>query len=232
MQFLSNVNSFPTTKMGSVNKLLTENSLTRLINRLVDVDGFIITDCIYEKENPIIGNGGKHPSINEDIGIDTVNYRNNLFEFIIRGYYFSVPLSELRSLITPISPYSETMGLYARIFIDNTIPDYPELIGQTAYEESEDPSEEHGPWQGVEFFVCPLTSKQPPEHPYFDNDPTILENGLGTDYFYYDLMLLKYVIDDPTEPNGIYIPFESLCKFDTHSQAVIDGGELKFNVSE
>ena len=34
---------FPSTKTKTINKLITENSLTRLLNRLLDVDSYIIT---------------------------------------------------------------------------------------------------------------------------------------------------------------------------------------------
>ena len=234
--YLSDVNSFPTTKMGSVNKLITENSLTRLINRLLDIDGFIITDGLSRQgeASEVIGNGGKHIVVNSDIPILNISFRDNRMEFVIRGYYFSVPIQSLKDLITNYnranSP-SESFGLYARIFIDNTNPEYPELLGQEIVEE--DP--ETSVYRGVQFFVCPITS-----YPSYvptnetlpvDNGTQVIE-GLGTNYFYYDLMLLEYIKNEDTTVNdGIYIPFESLTKFDSHSQRIIDGGLLTLKSS-
>ena len=148
--YYSNVNSFPTTKMESVNKLITENSLTRLINRLLDIDGFIITDGLAEKDTGAIGNGGKHLKINRNLGINEVNFQNDLFEFVIRGYYFSIDFSTIKNLmnsyISSHTPITTSTGLYARIFIDNTNPQYPELVGQTAYEDGDVDVESYENW--------------------------------------------------------------------------------------
>lgn len=235
-EFLSNINSFPTTKMGSVNKLITENSLTRLINRLIDVDGFIITDGLAEKESDavqseIIGVGGKHLKINKDLLItddqhSEIIFRDDLLEFVIRGYYFSAPVSELRNILKTAAP-SVTSGLYARIFIDATNVEYPELVGQQALEEGE----YEGKNLCVQFFVSPPNSKPVPTHPILSEDDSTPISGLGDEYFYYDLMLMKYVTGSDILPTGIYLPFDSLCKFDTHSQSVIDGGEISFTQS-
>ena len=158
--YLSGINSFPTTKMESVNKLITENSLTRLINRLLDLDGYIITEQLAEKNSgsEIIGNGGTRLKINDDLNLNSIIFRNNLFEFVIRGYYFSVEVDPLVSMLTDYvtAQHPETnVGLYARIFIDNTNPNYPELVGQTAYEDDQENFEE-GKHYGVQFFVCQL----------------------------------------------------------------------------
>lgn len=227
--YSSNLNSFPTTKMGSINKLITENSLTRLINRILDVDGFIITDGLAEKNigSETIGNGGKHLKINDNIPISQVDFRDDQFEFVIRGYYFSINVKELTDLMDTgkAAQPGVTLGLYARIFIDKTNPNYPELVGQTGYEEE---SEENPKHYGVQFFVCQPGSKPYPYHKVLADSNTnqIDPENLGTNYLYYDLMLLKYIADDSTVQRGVYIPFGSLNKFDSHSQEIIDGGEL------
>jgi hypothetical protein len=238
--YLSGINSFPTTKMESVNKLITENSLTRLINRLLDLDGYIITEQLAEKNSnsEIIGNGGTRLPINSDLNLKSITFRNNLFEFVIRGYYFSVNASDL---ITMLDNYIETqspttkIGLFARIFIDNTNPNYPELVGQTAYEDDlknqeEDPNYivrfEEGRHYGVQFFCCPLDEIPAPYHPVLSDPTTGLIDGIGSTYLYFDLMLLEYFINDETHVNGNYIPFASMNKFSTQAVNIIDGGVL------
>lgn len=229
--YYSDINSFPTTKMESVNKLITENSLTRLINRLLDIDGFIITDGLAERgSTEIIGNGGKHLKINDNLRLDSIDFRNNLFEFVIRGYYFSIPFTTLKSLMDSyIASYvgDNSVGLYARIFIDNTNPNYPELVGQTAYEDDPEHFVE-GNHYGVQFFICPINNKPTPFHPSLPIDQsTQTIEGLGTTYLYFDLMLLEYIKGDDTVLEDTYIPFKSLCKFDSHSVDIIDGGVLE-----
>ena len=246
------INSFPTTKRESVNKLLTENSLTRLINRLLDVDGFIISDGLARNQDgnasEIIGNGGQHLEINKNLNIEEINFRDNLFEFVIRGYYFSTNFNELRQTVNWDS-YIENhtqldrIGLFARIFIDNTNMEYPELVGQTAYENEGSvdtsgqqyyyaSSESNNPYYGVQFFICPMdqegvAEKPVPYHPSLPIDEgTGQIEGLGNNYTYYDLLLLEYIRNDDIIQKGSYIPFDSLSKFDSHSTKIIDGGQF------
>lgn len=234
--YLESINSFPTTKMGSINRLITENSLTRLINRLIDLDGFIITDGLAQKQpggSEIIGNGGKHLKINSNLRVDLdgadVIFSRDIFEFVIRGYYFAVPYTDLINLILPNTQQtpSETTCLYARIFIDNHSAGYPELVGQKAYEEGT-PGTDEGRNYCVQFFTTTGDSKPIPYHPCLDGDGVNPISGLGTYIYYYDLMLLKYFKGDDTVADGLYIPFESMCKFDSHSIDIIDGGEISF----
>ncbi len=225
--YLSKINSFPTTKMGSINKLITENSLTRLINRLLDVDGFIITDGLADRDsvNQVIGNGGKHLSINTNLPLNKVVFRDGLLEFVLRGYYFAADVEELAEKLEDEKGQTGSYGLFARIFIDNSNPDYPELVGQTAYEDDQENFVE-GLHYGVQFFVCPVDSKPEPYHPVLVGDGQSTIEDLGTDYLYFDLMLLEYIRDEAGVPEGTYIPYSSLVKFDTHSQSVIDGGVI------
>lgn len=240
--YSSNINSFPTTKRESVNKLLTENSLTRLINRLLDVDGFIISDGLAKRldgvESEIIGNGGKHLEINTNIRLDEINFKDNIFEFVIRGYYFSTNIDDLLNTVSWSSYVgeggtyytSDKVGLFARIFIDNTNPDYPELVGQTGVEENNPSNSSGDSYYGIQFFICPIddngdADKPIPFHPSLsqDSEPII---GLGTNYTYYDLLLIEHIKNSDVFSEGDYLPFDSLTKFDSHSVRIIDGGEF------
>lgn len=231
--YSSNINSFPTTKRESVNKLLTENSLTRLINRLLDVDGFIISDGLAKKLNgvasEIIGNGGEHLEINTNLKLDEIVFKDDIFEFVIRGYYFSTNINDLLSSVSWSSYVNEIyssldrIGLFARIFIDNTNPDYPELVGQIGVEENS-PSDNSGDsYYGIQFFVCPIDEKPTPYHPNLSQDYEPIQ-GLGTDYTYYDLLLVEHIRNDEVFSEGDYLPFDSLSKFDSHSIRIVDGG--------
>ena len=227
--YLNSVDNFPTTKRNSVNKLLTENSLTRLINRLIDKDGFIITEALRSPSSQS-GDRGNLLDFNTNIKLRDVDFENNILEFMLRGYYFSVNLSDLLSsdkgvnwehYVTTYGQDSMPFGLYARIFIDATDPNYPELLGQEAYDE------ELETYKGVQFFVCSSDNKPSPSHPSIPTDAqTTLPIGLGSDYFYYDLLLLEYINNDSSVSKDTYIPFSSLNKFNTHTVEKIDGGEI------
>lgn len=224
--YLSKVNSFPTTKMGSINKLITENSLTRLINRLLDVDGFIITDGLTEKGgSEAIGNGGKHLKINTNLPLEDTIFRDGLLEFVIRGYYFAADIAELAAKLNDEKGDDDSYGLFARIFIDNSNPNYPELVGQTAYEDDRDHFQE-GLHYGVQFFVCPVNNKPEPFHPVLAQDENTPIQGLGTQYLYFDLLLLESIKNEVGVVDGTYVPYCSLVKFDNHSQSIIDGGVI------
>ena len=227
--YLNSVDNFPTTKRNSVNKLLTENSLTRLINRLIDKDGFIITEGLRSPSFQS-GDRGNLLDFNTNIKLRDVDFENNILEFMLRGYYFSVNLSDLLSsdkgvnwehYVTTYGQDTTPFGLYARIFIDATDPNYPELLGQEAYDE------ELETYKGVQFFVCSIDNKPSPSHPSIPTDAqTTLPIGLGSDYFYYDLLLLEYINNDSSVSKDTYIPFSSLNKFNTHTVEKIDGGEI------
>lgn len=241
--YMSNINSFPTTKRESVNKLLTENSLTRLINRLLDVDSFIISDGLATALNgsvsEAIGNGGKHLEINNNLRLDEINFKDDLFEFVIRGYYFSTNINELL-LRTSWDSYIEShgavdkIGLFARIFIDNTNSNYPELVGQNSFESNDPETTLDDDYLGVQFFICPINEngeaeKPKPEHPVLPTTTDAITQeqvieDLGNSYTYYDLLLIEYIRNNDTYRDGSYLPFDSLTKFDSHSVRIIDGG--------
>jgi len=119
---------FPSTKTKTINKLITENSLTRLLNRLLDVDSYIITS---EYPNTI--------SLNK--AYDSITVSNDILdvdlEFNIRGYYFN--LNTYRNVISLIrTEYGDLQTgdtINAIIYVDETSnPEYPELYGQESLE--------------------------------------------------------------------------------------------------
>lgn len=113
---------FPSTKTQTINKLITENSLTRLLNRLLDVDGYVITS-----EFPVEYKINNYDYIPIETGLSTTN-----LEFCIRGYYFN--LGSFEDIFSKIlDEYDLIAGdvIKAVIFIDDTSnPEYPELYGQ------------------------------------------------------------------------------------------------------
>lgn len=201
------VNSFPSSKRASVNKLMTENSVTRLINRLIDVTGYVITNSL-DDNSPV-----------NDIPIESWLGLSE-FEFVIMGYYFSIIVpgsgtdaeqannSGLMYLLNKTGFRNFTPGeehtLYARIFIDRTDKNFPEVYGQDT-DESE--------YRGIIFYQG-------------DEAPPLPPDGAGmTDYDYYDLILVQYKMQE----NGNYsyvVPLDSLFKFNSKSIANIDGGEI------
>lgn len=116
---------FPSTKMASVNKLITEGSLTRLINKLLDTDSYIIPPINVDA-------APQYEIVNNETCLilpETNGYTENL-EFMLHGYYFN-----LGPIVSLINNYPEELNgeyrLSAQIFIDNTVKDYPELFGET-----------------------------------------------------------------------------------------------------
>lgn len=118
---------FPSTKTKTINKLITENSLTRLLNRLVDVDSYIISSEFTTD----INNNYDYVIVDNDIlGSD--------LEICIRGYYFNLgSYSYILSKIVAAYPDLNTDDIIkAIIYVDTTSnPEYPELYGQDGYEQ-------------------------------------------------------------------------------------------------
>ena len=81
---------FPSTKMESVNKLITEGSLTRLINKLIDTDSYIIPPDSADLSN----------YTNTDYGtmIEVENTKSDNIEFLLHGYYFN--MGNINNLVT------------------------------------------------------------------------------------------------------------------------------------
>lgn len=196
------INSFPSSKRASINKLMTENSVTRLINRLVDVDGFIITTGLDTTEH--------HVDFTHDLLKDVWANAQSNFEFVIRGYYFSIAKGDydsgLENLLqtTGFVNFSEHVEhvLSAVIFIDMSDPKFPELWGQ----DSEDSQ-----YKAVQFYID------------LDEDPTP-PDGL-TEYQCYKFPLVRYKSQENDEW-GTYVTLDSLFKFSSRSLSNIDGGEI------
>lgn len=113
---------FPSTKTQSINKLITENSLTRLINRLINKESYVIThDEEWESLN-----------LNQDVLVSASTGFNpeKPFEMCLGGYYIGV--DSLNSIMSDVkwNPSTEGETLYASIQIDRTSANYPELVGQ------------------------------------------------------------------------------------------------------
>lgn len=125
---------FPSTKTKTINKLITENSLTRLINRLLDVDGYIITSEFPEGILDQITKNTK----------DYIKITDTLLdancEFSIRGYYFNLGSyrnlfsnAAYQDLLSNPTDIETEKSITASIYISNDT-EYPELYGQDVYE--------------------------------------------------------------------------------------------------
>lgn len=116
---------FPSTKMEAVNKLITEGNLTRLINKLIDSNSYIIpmSTLNFSAVNNSLPN--------ETLVVVPANSATEHLEFIIDGYYFD--LGELSSVMSTTEWQQATapVKLTAQILIDTTVENYPELFGET-----------------------------------------------------------------------------------------------------
>lgn len=189
------VNSFPSTKRASVNKLITENSITRLINKLIDQDSYVITN-------------GIDADFTQDI--DYGAWAGKSFEFVIHGYYFSVSNGEgyssgLQYIMSKVPSFVRTgeqeKTLCARIFIDISDEDFPELYGQ---------DDEGGDYKAIQFCLS--------------DDPVVVPDGLS-EYDWYQAPLVRYCQNDA----GVWqtvVPLDALFKFKSSSIKNIDGGEI------
>ena len=122
-------NVFPTTKMNSVNKLITEGNITRLLNNLLDTDSYLIPTADSTFGSEVVWG----ENLQSLIKVEDVNFE---LECVLKGYYFNLgPLSGQDGIITKFgteSGLSTSAVLLAQILIDNTNPDYPELYGEEA----------------------------------------------------------------------------------------------------
>lgn len=100
---------FPSTKRADKQvsaRLMTEQAIVGIVNRLIDRDGFVVTT-----DDELQGDSGdKH-----------------VFAFNIHGYYFEISsYAELKALY---NDDESAMNIYAHIFVDTT-GNYTELFGQ------------------------------------------------------------------------------------------------------
>lgn len=198
---MNRIDSFPTSKRKAVNKLMTENSVTRLINRLIDNDSYVITTGI-DGANSV-----------DDIPVD--NWIGHDFEFIIKGYYFSIlkekdnPTSSglaylIREMNFNFEGSTEPHRLYARIFIDKTDPNFPELYGQ---------DDSDNVYKSINFYIDEEEISYPVGY-----DSSNLE--------VYDAHLLSYIPRSLDHAPGNFVTLDCLAKFSSRSIADIDGGEI------
>lgn len=206
-QFYAPAEAFPSTKTAAKNKLITENALTRLINRLLDVDGYVITNQLNADEG-----------IEQNSNIPAASFIRD-FEFVIHGYYFNI--GNLLGLFevedgdgeswTEFVQGKDEAHLGARIFIDKILTDYPELCGQ-------DIEETNGYFKGLTFIK------------YTDNKPSPVGPDGSFDpetQAYYDLEIIRYGYCNDGDTEKIsFVPQESLHKFAAKSIASIDGGVI------
>lgn len=197
------IGSFPTTKRGSINKLVTENSLTRLINRLIDVDGYVITSEIDDS------------AVNYEEGIPAELWNIPLydFEFSIRGYYFCITADSVKSGlqhlidVSGFRPVSGTSSvLYGNIFIDKTNKNYPELWGQDSVDDAS------AVCKAIQFTID-------------DETPVYPEDYDSGNYNLYTVPLVQW--DQNKAGSWLFsIPSSMAAKFNSKSITDIDGGEI------
>lgn len=129
-----NIDIFPSTRRSNKQisaRLVTEKSVTSIINKLIDTDGFVIT------------------LDNEDGSVPTAVP----FEFNIHGYYFSV--ASVNNILDLFTGYNANVGdkIYANISLEIS-DSYKELSGQ-----DEDVNDQWI-YKGIEFSLNNPTSAE------------------------------------------------------------------------
>lgn len=190
---------FPSTKMMAVNKLITEGSLTRLINKLIDTDTYIIPPADIDYTS----------SINVDqvgtlVSLPATVTNTAEVEFSMHGYYFNLgTFADVLSLFT-----ADNTKLVAEIYIDNTIPDYPELAGEVDTEDSD----EYTYTNLVKLYLLNETD---------DSSDIPEDENIQTEY------TERYLIDLVFKHGGaFYYPINNFAKFRSVSILDIDGGVI------
>lgn len=109
------INVFPATRRtysgARLNRLMSEASLTSIINKLVDCDSFVITT--------------------EDKFADITT---ETFEFNLHGYYFSVDMAHLKRELS--TTFANAPAVYAKIIVEDK-DGYQELVGQDETDDNE-----------------------------------------------------------------------------------------------
>lgn len=112
------INVFPSTKRGNVQvsaRLMSESSMVDIVNRLIDTEGFVITQGSTL--------GGASVDDTSPLAIDTNSYEFNIF-----GYYFKIDkIQDITSLFD-----NTIVNIYAKITTSaiSAINNYIELMGQ------------------------------------------------------------------------------------------------------
>ena len=135
----SKIDVFPSARRASKQvsaRLFTEYSVSGIVNKLIDTDGFVITD--YDSTSSTAA--------------------GEVFEFNIHGYYFKVESAQdIFDLFSNAS--SPAMAIYANIVLDESINNYVELLGQDDLNQNTNTSV----YEGVQFTTWPIQPSQ--EHP-------------------------------------------------------------------
>lgn len=137
------INVFPSTKRGNVQvsaRLMSESSMVDIVNRLIDTEGFVIT------QGSTLGGA----SVDDTSPLTLTNS----YEFNIFGYYFKI--DKIQD-ITSLFDSTTTVNIYAKI-TTSTIDNYIELSGQDV----------NDAYEGVVFEG--KTSGQTPPTPASDNE--------------------------------------------------------------
>lgn len=119
-------NVFPTTKANSVNKLITEGNLTKLVNNLLDTKSFLIPLADSSFGSEIVWGGTDLQSlIKIPLGTDSD------LECVLQGYYFNLgPITDILAALSEQARGATTALLVGHIIIDTTDSNYPELFGE------------------------------------------------------------------------------------------------------
>ena len=198
---------FPSTKMDSVNKLITEGSLTRLINKLIDTDSYIIP--------PDSANLSKYTNTDFGTMIEVENPMNDNIEFLLHGYYFNMgnigDLVEIASELA-VSDKNNITGNFVISACINVQTDinnggkYPELFGQNLIKQTltqsfpTDPTLEESflPRIPIDLLDKPIIKIM---FSHRNTSGEVLDDGLGS--YDYNGVILK--------PEGLV--FESGCEY-------------------
>lgn len=123
-------NVFPTTKLNSINKLITEGNITKLLNSILDTDSYIIPPADLSFDSDVIWDNNLQGLIKvPDLTLSHL-------ECVLHGYYFDLGPIFGENAIAPQLTTNSSL-LLGQIIIDTTNENYPELFG----EESTDPPE-------------------------------------------------------------------------------------------
>lgn len=105
----TNIGVFPTSgrpQYDPLGRLTTEYNLTSMLNNLLSVDGFVITDP------------GAYTETGYDLGSNSITTIKQPFQFNIKGYIFTI--HDVNSLIEGANENSYT-EIYAHLIIDENI---------------------------------------------------------------------------------------------------------------
>ena len=128
----TNIQIFPTAKRSKydpVGRLTTEYNLTSFLNKLLDVDGFVITSC-NSGANLIESTGDSNNSLNNSTPIP--------FDFNIHGYL--IHIENIKDIIKELSTANNAIWAYMKLYKQSS--SYNGSNQKLYYIEGEDTDEE------------------------------------------------------------------------------------------